>query len=232
MAFVSDDFSFDVIYGRDAENRPTTIARFECDRCPAAHEEVLKGGSTINPEHIAKRACRAGWDAPARRGKPRCPACSSKRQRGESPGPKTLNNPESNVVNLPTNPTTPKAKPAVEAMADLTPGQKQQIRTLLDKHFDDSAGAYLDGYSDQRIGAELNLAWAHVSRLREVGYGPIRRDMEVDTLRAELRQAEDNAIAAVQKLAKSLEVSTSAFTAIASSIGSKIDALEKRRSAA
>ena len=56
-----------------------------------------------------------------------------------------------------------------------TADQRVRIRELLDKYFDDELGMYAKGYTDQRIAEEVgNLPWAIVSRVREVGWGPIR----------------------------------------------------------
>jgi hypothetical protein len=71
---------------------------------------------------------------------------------------------------------------------DATQQERLKIRAILDKHFDDNAGCWLDGYSDQKAGEEAAVPWAIVTRIREAAYGPIRVDPEVAGLRAELMQ--------------------------------------------
>lgn len=71
---------------------------------------------------------------------------------------------------------------------DPTQQERIKIRQLLDHRFDDEAGCWLDGYSDQKAGEELDLPWSMVTRIREAAYGPIRVDPEVAALRAELVQ--------------------------------------------
>lgn len=77
-------------------------------------------------------------------------------------------------------------RPAVTApRSEITPAQKAAVRNLLDKHFDDAAGRYLEGYTDERIAKDLNIPWAFVTQLREAAYGPLKSDPEVDALRKE-----------------------------------------------
>lgn len=71
---------------------------------------------------------------------------------------------------------------------DPTPQERVKIRSVLDSYFDDAAGCWLDGYSDQKAGEEIGVPWALVTRIREAAYGPIRVDPEVAGLRAELAQ--------------------------------------------
>lgn len=70
---------------------------------------------------------------------------------------------------------------------DPTPNEKAKVRLLLDHHFDDAAGRYLDGYSDQRIGEETEIPWASVKLLREAAYGPLREDPVILEIRGELK---------------------------------------------
>ncbi len=54
----------------------------------------------------------------------------------------------------------------------------------LDECFED--GLYLDGWSDQKIGASLGLPWAMVALVREKMRGPIKEDPAVKALRSDL----------------------------------------------
>ena len=71
---------------------------------------------------------------------------------------------------------------------EATPQERVKIRAMLDKHFDDSAGQWLDGYSDQRAGEEIGVPWALLTRIREAAYGPIRVDPEIAALQAFMAQ--------------------------------------------
>jgi hypothetical protein len=149
---------------------------FTC-RCGEALVLTEAAGRKINPEFIAKRARATGWQADGWRASvTRCPACLSKDRAGESPGEK--------VIRI--MPETPKPAPAPPAAREPTPKQRLAIRAKLDATFDDDAGCYLDGASDQKIGEELNIPWSWVARIREAAYGPIRVDPEVAALRAEI----------------------------------------------
>ncbi len=213
----------------DREGNSVTVARFTC-RCGATHDQVVRPSQGMNPEEIAKRARRDGWDAHAfRLSGIRCPACQAARRqrrspvRAEPPTPPTPN-PAGEIIasairariapldlpftppapepvhpmNPPTpafrsaaaplkltaKPAPPKAEPTLPREA--TTAERVKVRALLDANFDDAAGRYLDGYSDQRIGEEVGVPWAIVARIREVGYGPIKVDPEIDAIRSEM----------------------------------------------
>ncbi len=153
------------------------VARIQCVRCDAHEDWTIAG--THNPERTCKAFRAAGWECdwshPTRR---TCPACLERRaaqRAGDSPGQK--------VVTL-----QPKQQGA--SMADPTQDQRLKIRALLDANFDDAKGFYLGGYSDQRIGAEVNVPWAAVQKIREAAYGPIKGDPEIESIKTAIAAME------------------------------------------
>ena len=146
------------------------VARIQCIRCDV-HEDWTIGGSH-NPERACKAFRASGWECdwshPTRTV---CPACVAKRGAGRG-GDRV----EDKVVTL--------QQPKAMTMAETTGDQRLRIRALLDKHFDDAKGFFLDGYSDQRIGAEVNVPWATVQKIREAAYGPIKGDPELEAIKA------------------------------------------------
>lgn len=167
-----DRFGFVLAQSRLQHHR-RTIARFVCSRCSV--EAEVKPRMPLNPEEVAKRCERDfGWQADGyRKSVARCPNCLAKKVEGDRP--------EKEVKDM-----EHLKKAGTDTLRDPTPQERQRIRALLDKQFDDAAGCYLDGYSDQKIGADLNLPWAMVTKIREAAYGPIKVDPEVAGLRAEL----------------------------------------------
>lgn len=150
----------------------------------------------LNPEAAAKAAARMGWEADAwRRSVARCPECQAARRGGgdraekkdTSMGEKTGSGP---------------SIPAKEALRDPTQQERLRIRSVLDKHFDDDAGCWLDGYSDQKAGEECGVPWAMVTRIREAAYGPIRVDPELAALNAEAKRLGDEQAKIAATLAK------------------------------
>lgn len=141
-------------------------ARFTCARCDAHAEfPLIRQTRAFNPESTIKNAAGAGWDVKHGSTRAECPRCQNQRReraKGEKPGPKA------EVIML-----QPVTKP-------LTPDQRLRIRALLDKHFDDGAGRYLDGYTDQRVADELKVARVHVETIREAAYGAIRVPPEME----------------------------------------------------
>lgn len=71
---------------------------------------------------------------------------------------------------------------SVDMVRPLTVDERVGVRNLLDTHFDDKAGAYLNSYSDQRIGKEVNVPWAAVAKMREAAYGPLKSNPELDAI--------------------------------------------------
>lgn len=165
------------------------IARFVCS-CGATHDEPLNNGR-LNPEAIAKRAAAAGWKADAH--KPtwaECPACQAKDRSGDKPG-------ETKIM-----PTTDIRELAAKGTREPTHAERLKIRNMLDQYFDDAAGCWLEGYSDQKAGEEIGVPWALLTRIREAAYGPIRVDPELAALRGEHKRLIDVADKMARDLAK------------------------------
>jgi hypothetical protein len=173
------------------------FALFSCRRCSETLRINLRQGIKVhNPEFLARKARDAGWQAhPFKPNRSRCAAClaSESTDRHEpsiltalpvlvreitpSQEEETMAAKQSIVAQL--NASTDLTAPA-RATASET---KMKIRNMLDKHFADDKGAYLDGYSDQRIGVELGVPWKEVADLREVAYGPIKEDPELTAVK-------------------------------------------------
>jgi hypothetical protein len=184
---------------------------FACSSCGREHAERFPGGR-MSPEHAAKRARRAGWIAePDRASGSVCPECQAARRErapGERPEPKK--EPAVSVTPMITAQVPP-------TLREPTQQERMKIRSALDQHFDDAAGCYLAGYSDQRIGTELNVPWAMIAKIREAAYGPIKVDPEIAGLRAEVTGLG----AKIEALVKEQQ-----------GVLSRLAALEKKRAAA
>jgi hypothetical protein len=134
-----------------------------CNRCH--HETEIGWAFGDVPEKIKKKFLQEGWRFDIHRIRDCvCPECLNRE--------KTMA-----ATAKPTLVPTPRA---------LTANERHRIRTLLDTNFDDAVGRYIDGYSDERIGKELDLPWACVRDIREAAYGPIREDTRIAELKTEL----------------------------------------------
>jgi hypothetical protein len=79
--------------------------------------------------------------------------------------------------------------PTPESVVEkLTLVQKKQIRIALDEHFDDEAGKWLEGWSDQQIARDVGCGWAAVKLVREEFYGVLKEDTEIVELRLDLEK--------------------------------------------
>lgn len=109
-----------------------------------------------------------------------------------------------------TTPTT--SSTAVTTLArEASSEQRVLIRSMLDKHFDDAVGSYLDGLSDQRIAEKTGVPRIVVERIREAAYGPIKVDGEIQAMRAEIATIKDE-IVQVEKTLDSLKSKTAALS--------------------
>jgi hypothetical protein len=162
------------------------VAQFVCVEC-GARGEVDTGGS-LAPDVIQTKAARIGWKLDARKsGRTFCPQCAGPRKKSQTTKPEAP---------VPTPPT-----PIREATND----QRVLIRNLLDKHFDDAVGTYLDSMSDAAIAEKAGVPRVVVERIREAAYGPIKVDPEILAIRTEL--------AAVKAAAEKLMATVADLTA-------------------
>lgn len=142
---------------------------------------------------MAKIAKSKGWRANAFKVRAiYCPKCA---------GPSdTPNDPDSELKKAgfmitPVPPAQPVSKviiskpvelPRLMAVRDATPNQRVKIRALLDRHFDDDAGMYLEDFSDQHIAELVEVPRVIVENIRDAAYGPIKVDAAQQALRAEI----------------------------------------------
>lgn len=179
-----------------------TVARFVCSQCDAHHDITLTSGDGMNPEKLAAKCRESGWRAHAhgeanRRKHTLCPACQKKAR---------SHDPESELKKAQQRMTTQPAPvaPAISPIRPITQDQRAAIRTLLDTHFDDSVGAYLDGMDDAKIAEKVGVPRISVEIMREAAYGPILVDPETVELRKELDALKTD-IATTSKLVRDLE---------------------------
>lgn len=212
--------SYTVETGQKAPGGPFLgYASAPCDNKGCETKLHIWLGKSNNPEDVQLKARRQGWyfDAWAR-GRNFCPSCvkaRKERARGESgKKPPTLMRPEIDTSNItesarlvisdpPINTETSlnaTIKPATGADQGspraLTVDERLAVRNLLDHKFDDKAGRYTDGYSDQRIGQEVRVPWASVKAMREIAYGELKGNDELDAVKQVLATVESKLAAA------------------------------------
>lgn len=162
---------------------PTFTARMACRAC-GAHGDLTIGEHKHNPEWVAKKFRERGWEADAHNArKARCPECSVSVPKRAPPAdlpPDTA--PHQPVTKMEQQPMTKETRQP-------TQDQRLAIRSLLDRHFDDKAGCYIDDFSDQRVGKEAGVPWAMVTTIREAAYGPIRQDASLGAVEKNLAEA-------------------------------------------
>lgn len=163
-------------------HKPQVVA--QCNSCRKTFGLNIQ--SSKHPNAVATQFRKKGWQFDPYTGrKCVCPDCLAKEKKQKEA-----------MSNKQTKATTPKAATAAEPPArrgpqDLTPKERSAVRSLLDEHFDDARGEYLDSYSDQRIGKETGVPWAIITKMREAAYGPILVDGSADALREECNKLKE-----------------------------------------
>lgn len=152
------------------------VAVMHCYVCNAEGTVVSSNG--LNPTHVAEIFEHKGWAAdPWNKRKCLCPEHNPKKRSRQTTIIEAMRTTAMEHTN------TPRVTPA-ESARTLDKVQRQKVRGLVDDHFDDERGAYATGWSDQRIGKEVQVPWGLVTQLREAAYGPILVDPETEALRA------------------------------------------------
>jgi len=167
-----------------------------CACCGAEKRNRILSGRATSPDLFLSSVRRAGWEVDEKRSEAYCPEhTASKRRKAQKAAllatvvkdePLTQELP---VDAMPADTTTPKP---------LTTDQRVMIRGLLDKHFDDKVGRYLDNMSDQAIAEAVSVPRIHVTTMREAAYGPLRVTAEMEDL-AKANEALARAVAALQR---------------------------------
>jgi hypothetical protein len=161
----------------------------QCSKC--GKDSHFTCPNEEHPGRIARHFHDLGWDFDPY--KPRsciCPDCKKK--------------PTTQVASVTT--VEEKLMATITPLTTITPAlttaAKARVRRLLDEHFDDEAGRYIEGYSDQRIGQEADVPWAAVAAMREAAYGPLRADPRIDRLEQTLLDLKTRVSGAVAQMEK------------------------------
>lgn len=184
-----------------------TVLTLQCHSCPNTFETTVT--ADMSPSHTLKEAHKAGWKANGRN--PRattCPDCQQAKRK-----------PKEDATTMTTTQTA--------VAAPLTSDQRLKIRHLLDTHYDDSRGRYLDGYSDQVIGREVDVAFSKVAEVREAAYGPLAGDDDVSELRKEIDAVKADIVTQLGEQDRIMKM-REALVERLSGIDKRLRAIEKR----
>lgn len=139
-----------------------------CGECGA--EDAIHLTPDCPPEQILQKFERRGWlTNPVNDRWCRCPTCNKRSK-------------EKQVTTKPDLSIVKPAEPTLE--------QVGKIATELRGCFDDEKGCYLDGFTDQRVGETLGIAWGIVAKVRDALGLKIKIDPELERVKADLGAAE------------------------------------------
>lgn len=140
------------------------VAKITCNICKDHHSVVLT--KELPPEVIAGKFGEKRWAV--EKSKAICPACIGRLRNQKRSGMNT-------------------ASPAM-TIRDLNPIEHRKVMALLEDYFDEKAGRYNAGKSDQTIADEVKCPRAAVHSLRERYFGPLKVDPEVAAVRDEIEK--------------------------------------------
>ncbi len=193
--------SYDLIKRKDGRTTVTTVT-VSCAKCAEQHIQPWNAGH--HPTLIKKRMLTLGWEFdPFSKKGCICPNCN---KRGHPKQPKPIQPSQEEAVEV--SSPEPFIQEDVDDMQttlrDLTPDERARVRHLLDHHFDDTRGRYLEGYTDKRVGEEANVPWAAVKKLRDAAYATLREDERMTELRDEMDKLRAKNATAVEEVSNKL----------------------------
>lgn len=178
-----------------AKPGPRFTLLIQCGECPDPVPFSLNKALPVEP--MAKKIAQAGWTM-----KPcLCPkhALAAKLARMSEEEPQM---PE---------PTPPQSPPDRSAQARAA---SRAVMQWLEQSFDDTAGRYKAGFSDQTIADETGCSVQYVGQLREQFYGPLKAPTEFDRLVQEVGELKAGADRLEQDAKAAAEVIRSAAAAL------------------
>lgn len=194
-----------VVKSKDIAGSFRPFATAHCHRCEQAKELRVPGNSN-NPEQVQKAFRADGWEFDswnARRCI--CPTCIKARNderhgdsgRREGENIVTLHKAPGGASSPAPAAPAPAVVPARPVLAlppnksELSVDERSRVRTLLGGTFDEAAGQYSEGWSDQRVAKEAGgLPPKLIADLREAAFGPILEVAELEPIKAEFAKLE------------------------------------------
>lgn len=122
----------------------------------------------FDAEQYDKRFVRKGWTLDPNV----CPACKARKKEERKMTTQTK--------------TAPAKATAVEAGTTGSLKAQRRMNELLLQHFDEDAGRYANGYSDQKVASETGLSLNVVTRYRTEAFGELKEPAELQALQHEI----------------------------------------------
>ncbi len=180
-------------------------------------------GRTPPHEVITKKALEKGWERHGR-SKWNCPlhtkqAISAARRAAATD--KNLKPTEACMTNARAALADEQPQKVVP-LRELTPQETRRAVVQLEEVFDDAAGKYAAGWSDQRVAEELDIPRANLTALRDQMFGPLQVNPELEraiellagleTETADAKAAIDAMAARIKKIEDGLRGATDRIT--------------------
>lgn len=205
---------FEVGHERIADaGRPNAVTRIKCCMCSAT-DRLVSSGDVMPADLAAQKFARRGWTIGKNCNHHKCPECSAK--------PKSLKELAKEVLmkSIPSEPILRAVEPRTMSFDD----RRLIFSKLHDVYLDERRG-YSDGWSDKRVGEDLNVPRAWVEKIRAENFGPTRDNEDIREFLAKLDVARAEA-SAVRGLQIALNEANKKNLAELSRFEARVEALE------
>ncbi|WP_266032385.1 hypothetical protein [Brucella intermedia] len=193
-------------------NVPGTRKMHFMIKCDCGEELTKNYKANMPPEALNRMMRQTGWLL-SHRHSPICPGCQKKEKSPVAPK-QTEQVPHKSIKDVADNSITRFAEAANKiARFDITlpakgepstieinPKIARQVYSLLESVFDEAQGRYEKGWSDERIGKQLEVAPNAVEKIRREAYGEIREDPKIVALREDLESLKKDLAKAEEKV--------------------------------
>lgn len=194
-------------------NVPGTRKMHFMIKCDCGEELTKNYKANMPPEALTRMMRQTGWLL-SHRHSPICPGCQKKEKTPVAPKPteqvplKSTAAVKENAVVRFAESVNKTAENGLEKMGfdkggntiEINPKIARQVYSLLENVFDEAQGRYEKGWSDERIGKQLDVATNAVEKIRREAYGEIREDPKIVALREDLESLKKDLAKAEEKV--------------------------------
>lgn len=177
------------------DGRYVKALRITCGTCGHTNDLLVKTRTPMPPEQAAQHFAKRGWVIGRNAGFDLCPSCvaaevdARQKLKKEDHMPKPSLADQLKAAVLPPPAIVGEVSPEVvlPLARSISRADRRRIMDFLDRVYPDPEKGYAAGYSDKRVGDEMDLPRAWVTQVREDSYGP---EFVIDWSQIEKRQRE------------------------------------------
>lgn len=195
-------------HGRALRFDPRTAVRTAqvfCSKCDAiGHLNIV---NLPPPNVIDKKFVQKGWEIDPNV----CPTCVETKVQAKKEQKMATAKPNGALAE----------DPVLKAVSANTHKAQAKMHQLLCTYFDEEEGTFSPGWNDERIAKESGMALAHVTDVREQGYGPLKEPEEVTLLKNDIKALNDLIVESLANAQKEVNALNARVTELTKKLGFK-----------